>query len=74
MKYLSLNINLSETNGITVLICVFVNVWIDVQFGTPNQKFGLSGIGFEGQQGMGGSPGLMNNEMVKYPLYGKIGS
>lgn len=35
----------------------------DVQFGTPNQKFGLSGIGFEGQQGMGGSPGLMNNEM-----------
>ncbi|XP_055013603.1 splicing factor, proline- and glutamine-rich isoform X2 [Boleophthalmus pectinirostris] len=35
----------------------------DMSFGTPNQKFGMGGMGYEGQQGMGGSPSLMNNDM-----------
>lgn len=41
----------------------------DMSFGTPNQKFNM---GFEGQQGIGTSPNLMSNDMVMYPLFGKI--
>ncbi|XP_019126323.1 splicing factor, proline- and glutamine-rich isoform X2 [Larimichthys crocea] len=36
----------------------------DMPFGASNQKFPMGGLGFEGQQGMGSSPGgLMGNEM-----------
>ncbi|XP_039977890.1 splicing factor, proline- and glutamine-rich isoform X2 [Xiphias gladius] len=36
----------------------------DMPFGASNQKFPMSGMGFEGQQGMGSSSGgLMGNEM-----------
>ncbi|KAM6973914.1 splicing factor, proline- and glutamine-rich [Tautogolabrus adspersus] len=36
----------------------------DMPFGAANQKFPMGGLGFEGQQGMGASPGgLMGNEM-----------
>ncbi|XP_055081173.1 splicing factor, proline- and glutamine-rich [Periophthalmus magnuspinnatus] len=35
----------------------------DMSFGTPSQKFGMGGMGYEGQQGMGASPNLMNNDM-----------
>jgi len=37
----------------------------DMPFGTPNQKFPMGGMGFEGQQGMGGpsSGGMMSNDM-----------
>jgi len=43
-----------------------------MSFGGANQKFPMSGIGFENQQGMGSSPGgLMNSEMVTYPTLGR---
>ncbi|XP_030004108.1 splicing factor, proline- and glutamine-rich [Sphaeramia orbicularis] len=36
----------------------------DMSFGSSNQKFPMSGLGFEGQQGMGSSSGgMMGNEM-----------
>lgn len=48
---------------------------LDMPFGAANQKFSMGGMGFEGQQGMGPSPGgLMGNEMVTYPTFGKISS
>lgn len=47
----------------------------DMSFGASNQKFPMSGLGFEGQQGMGStSGGLMGNEMVMYPTFCKISS
>ncbi|XP_071369670.1 splicing factor, proline- and glutamine-rich-like isoform X1 [Centroberyx affinis] len=49
----------------------------DMSFGTPNQKFPMGGMGFEGQQGMGGpSPGgMMPNEMrnERFPQGGPRG-
>ncbi|XP_029919213.1 splicing factor, proline- and glutamine-rich isoform X2 [Myripristis murdjan] len=49
----------------------------DMSFGTPNQKFPMGGMGFEGQQGMGGpSPGgMMGNEMrnERFPQGGPRG-
>lgn len=42
-------------------------------FGGGNQKFPMGGMGFEGQQGMGSSPGgLLGNEMVTYPTFYKV--
>ncbi|XP_026011185.1 splicing factor, proline- and glutamine-rich isoform X2 [Astatotilapia calliptera] len=35
----------------------------DMSFGGSSQKFSMSGLGFESQQGMGGPGGLMGNEM-----------
>uniref|UniRef100_A0A3Q0QSS0 Splicing factor proline/glutamine-rich n=1 Tax=Amphilophus citrinellus TaxID=61819 RepID=A0A3Q0QSS0_AMPCI len=35
----------------------------DMSFGGSSQKFSMSGLGFEGQQGMGGPGGLMGSEM-----------
>ncbi|KAM4597537.1 splicing factor, proline- and glutamine-rich-like isoform 2-T2 [Polymixia lowei] len=49
----------------------------DMPFGGPNQKFPMGGMGFEGQQGMGGpSPGgMMPNEMrnERFPQGGPRG-
>jgi len=47
----------------------------DMSYGTPSQKFGMGGMGFEGQQGMGSSPGLMNNDMrsERFPQGGQRG-
>uniref|UniRef100_A0A3Q0QSD5 Splicing factor proline/glutamine-rich n=1 Tax=Amphilophus citrinellus TaxID=61819 RepID=A0A3Q0QSD5_AMPCI len=36
---------------------------VDMSFGGSSQKFSMSGLGFEGQQGMGGPGGLMGSEM-----------
>lgn len=39
----------------------------NMSFGAAGQKFPMGGLGFEGQQGMGASPGgLMGNDMVMY--------
>lgn len=35
----------------------------EMSFGGSSQKFSMSGLGFEGQQGMGGPGGLMGSEM-----------
>lgn len=44
-------------------------------FGASGQKFPMGGLGFEGQQGMGSSPGgLLGNDMVMYPTYDKTSS
>ncbi|XP_056154721.1 splicing factor, proline- and glutamine-rich isoform X2 [Lampris incognitus] len=44
----------------------------DMPFGSPNQKFSMGGMGFEGQQGMGGpsSGGLLPNEMESRGMEG----
>lgn len=43
----------------------------DMPFGASNQKFPMGGLGFEGQQGMGSSPGgLLGNEMEPRPVEG----
>uniref|UniRef100_A0A3Q4MZ05 Splicing factor proline/glutamine-rich n=1 Tax=Neolamprologus brichardi TaxID=32507 RepID=A0A3Q4MZ05_NEOBR len=42
----------------------------DMSFGGSSQKFSMSGLGFESQQGMGGPGGLMGNEMDPRPLEG----
>lgn len=48
---------------------------LDMAFGASNQKFPMGGMGFDGQQGLGpSSGGLMGNEMVRYPTFGKISS
>lgn len=48
---------------------------LDMAFGASSQKFPMGGMGFDGQQGLGPSPGgLMGNEMVMYPTFGKISS
>lgn len=42
---------------------------LDMPFGGAGQKFPMGGLGFDGQPGIGTSPGnLMGNEMVMYPL------
>lgn len=52
---------------------VFISSLLDMPFGGGNQKFPMGGMGFEGQQGMGSSPGgLLGNEMVTYPTFSKI--
>lgn len=44
-------------------------------FGASGQKFPMGGLGFEGQQGMGSSPGgLLGNDMVMYRTYDKTSS
>lgn len=43
---------------------------LEMPFGSPNQKFPMGGMGFEGQQGMGG-PSPAGMEMVRYPAPGK---
>lgn len=41
-----------------------------MSFGAAGQKFPMGGLGFEGQQGMGSSPGgLMGNDMVMYSTF-----
>lgn len=53
-----------------LLICCVVH--LDMPFGGAGQKFPMGGLGFEGQPGIGASPGsLMGNEMVMYPIYDK---
>lgn len=49
---------------------------LEMSFGASGQKFPIGGMGFENQQGIGGpsAEGMMNNEMVMYPTYGKINS
>lgn len=47
---------------------------LDMSFGGSSQKFSMSGLGFESQQGMGGPGGLMGNEMVMYPTCGNFSS
>ena len=50
---------------------------LDMPFGSPNQKFPMGGLGFEGQQGGMGGPspgGMIPNEMVRYPAPGNIRS
>uniref|UniRef100_A0A8C6S469 Splicing factor proline/glutamine-rich n=1 Tax=Neogobius melanostomus TaxID=47308 RepID=A0A8C6S469_9GOBI len=44
----------------------------EMAYATPNQKFGM---GFDAPQGMGGSPNLMNNDMVneRFPQSGARG-
>ncbi|KAM3858578.1 splicing factor, proline- and glutamine-rich [Diretmus argenteus] len=50
---------------------------LDMSFGTPNQKFPMGGMGFEGQQGMGGAApgGMLPNEMrnERFPQGGPRG-
>lgn len=49
----------------SVMLCI-----LDMPFGAAGQKFPMSGLGFEGQPGIGASPGsLLGNEMVMYPIY-----
>lgn len=44
-------------------------------FGGAGQKFPMSGLGFDGQPGIGASPGsLLGNEMVMYPIYDNTSS
>lgn len=44
-----------------------------MSFGAAGQKFPMGGLGFEGQQGMGASPGgLMGNDMVMYSTFKEL--
>lgn len=46
---------------------------IHTSFDTAGQKFPMGGLGFEGQQGMGSSPGsMMGNDMVMYSIFKEL--
>lgn len=48
---------------------------LDMSFGGAGQKFPISGLGFDGQPGIGASPGsLLGNEMVMYPIFDNTSS